>query len=207
MPPSRAQITGLLLAGGRGSRMGGRDKGLVPYRGRPLAAWALERLAPQVGPLLISANRNLAQYRVLGQALGAPVLEDADAERFAGPLAGLLSGLHACGSDWLLSVPCDSPLLPADLAERLAAGLGGAALAVALDAEGRPHPTFCLLRRELAPALADYLASGGRRVMAWQQAQGAALVPFDRPQHAHAFANANDPDELARLEAHTHHHV
>ena len=201
-PTERKTITGLVLAGGRGSRMGGADKGLQPLQGRPLVAHVLERLAPQVGPLLINANRNLETYR----AFGHPVLPDADGE-FNGPLAGLLAGLKACTTPWLLAVPCDSPLLPADLGARLlvAAEAAGAELALPECAEAagqapRLQPVFCLLRASLAPALADYLAQGGRKLESWMRAQSHVVVPFERPDDVRAFFNANTVDELATLE-------
>jgi molybdopterin-guanine dinucleotide biosynthesis protein A len=182
--------------------MGGVDKGLQPLQGRPLVAHVLERLAPQVGPLLINANRNLDSYR----AFGHPVLPDADGE-FNGPLAGLLAGLQACTTPWLLAVPCDSPLLPTDLGARLfaAAESAGAELALPECAEApgaapRLQPVFCLLRTSLAAALADYLAQGGRKLESWMRAQSHVVVPFERPDDVRAFFNANTVDELATLE-------
>lgn len=201
-PTEPAAVTGLVLAGGRGSRMGGVDKGLQLLRGRPLVAHVLQRLAPQVGPLLISANRNLERY----QAFGHPVLPDADAE-FKGPLAGLQAGLQVCTTAWLLAVPCDSPRLPTDLAARLlaAAQAAGADLAMAAssDADGgelRLQPAFCLLNRRLAGTLAAHLAEGGRRLQGWLLAQPHVVVPFDRPEDALAFVNANTMQDLAALE-------
>lgn len=190
-----ADITGLVLAGGRGSRMGGLDKGLQPLRGRPLVVHALERLAPQVGPLLISANRHLDDYR----HLGPPVLSDAE-DDFPGPLAGLLAGLRACQTPWLLSVPCDTPRLPADLGARLAAGIGATALALPRTADGQLQPVFCLLRSSLAPSLAAYLHSGQRQMQRWLLAQEHAVVPFERPEDLPAFFNANQAAELQQLE-------
>lgn len=199
---AKAPITGLVLAGGRGSRMGGVDKGLQPLQGRLLVAHVLQRLTPQVGPLLISANRNLEQYR----AFGHPVLPDADGE-FNGPLAGLLAGLQACATPWLLAVPCDSPLLPMDLGARLLAAAESAGVELALpecaEAPGaapRLQPVFCLLRTSLASGLADYLAQGGRRLESWMRAQSHVVVPFERPDDVRAFFNANTRDELATLE-------
>ncbi|HEX2011963.1 MAG TPA: molybdenum cofactor guanylyltransferase MobA [Roseateles sp.] len=192
----RAQITGLVLAGGRGSRMGGVDKGLQPLRGRPLVAHALERLAPQVGPLLISANRNLDDYR----RFGPPVLTDAQAD-FPGPLAGLLAGLRACSTPWLLAVPCDAPQLPADLAARLGAALGPTDdLALPRSADGRLQPTFCLLRAGLADRLAAFLDGGERKMERWMLAQRHALACFERPGDQAAFLNLNRSEELRQLE-------
>ena len=194
--PSPSQITGLVLAGGRGSRMGGADKGLQRLRGRPLVQHALQRLQPQVGALMISANRHLDAYR----ALGFPVWPDATADH-AGPLAGLLAGLQHCSTPWLACVPCDTPGFPADLVERLAQGAAEADLAVAVTQEGgvlRSHPVFCLLRRELCPALEAAVQAGERKVGRWASDQRCAQVVFDDAQ---AFFNANTADELQRLEA------
>ncbi len=196
---SPAQITGLVLAGGRGSRMGGVDKGLQPYLGQPLAQHALQRLAPQVGPLMISANRHLADYA----ALGVPVWPDAQAD-YPGPLAGLLSGLRHCQTPYLLSVPCDSPRFPADLAARLAAALLEAQAQIAVvslrDEAGVPRrqPVFCLMRCEgLAESLARSLAAGEHKVGQWL-ARHRCVEPLFEP--AEDFVNMNTLDELRRLE-------
>jgi len=194
--PSRAAITGLVLAGGRGQRLGGVDKGLQPWHGRPLVDHAIARLAPQVGELMISANRHAADYA----ARGARVLADASGD-FPGPLAGVLAGLRAAATPWLAVVPCDAPLLPLDLVERLAGGLGdGRAAVVQRDRGGlgpRLEPVCCLLSTALADDLAQYLGEGGRQVEAWL-VRHAAPVRFDRPEDAAAFANINTPDDLAR---------
>ena len=200
MPPARPQITGLVLAGGRGSRLGGLDKGLQLLRGRPLVQHALQRLQPQVAALMISANRHLDTYR----ALGWPVWPDADDDH-AGPLAGLLAGLEHCDTPWLASVPCDTPGFPADLVERLAQGAAAADadLAIAATREDgalRSHPVFCLLRRELQPALQTSLLAGERKVGRWLSGQRCAQVLFD---DAAAFFNANTAADLQRLEAAT----
>ncbi len=172
--------------------MGGADKGLLPYRQRPLVAWAIERLQPQVDGLMISANRNLDDYR----AFGFPVLTDETDARLGrlGPLAGLQAGLAACPTPWLVTCPCDCPALPLDLVARLLATAEAqdAALAVASTSAGL-QPTFQLCRRELLPALDAYLAGGGRRVGEWCDRQGAVAVTFP---DAAAFGNLNDPDSL-----------
>lgn len=190
--PRREEITGLLLAGGMGRRMGGADKGLVDYAGRPLAAWALERLTPQVGAVLVNANRNLDAWR----AFGHPVIADR-IDGFAGPLAGLHAGLAACATPWLVTVPCDSPHLPADLVTRLADGIAASAadLAVA-SAGGRWQPVFALLRRDLEGALGDYLAGGERKIDRWFAGLRHVVVEFD---DAGAFANVNTAEELRDL--------
>lgn len=195
-------ISGLILAGGRGTRMGGADKGLMPFRGATLAAHVLRRLAPQVGAIAISANQNLATY----QALGAPVWPD-ELSGFAGPLAGLQTGLRRCGSAYLVSAPCDSPLLPADLVERLSKALlaQDADLAVAVtletDAAGEPyrqsHPVFSLLKTSVLPELTAYLQGGGRRMDGWHAQVKVAQVLFD---DASAFRNINTQQQLRALD-------
>ena len=191
----RQQITGLVLAGGMGRRMGGADKGLERLRGQPLARIALERLAPQVAACLLSANRNRAVY----ETFGVPVLAD-PIPGHPGPLAGLLAGLRHCTTDWLLAVPCDSPHFPADLAERLGAAVAPASIAVAAtrsdDGALQHQPVFCLLRRSLEPSLAAFMAEGGASPWAWASRVGVAVVPFDDTA---AFVNANTPDDLRRL--------
>ena len=190
------QITGLILAGGRGSRMGGVDKGLQLLNGRPLAAHVLERLQAQVSTVLINANRHREDY----ERLGCAVIADADQAAFAGPLAGLLAGLQHASTEWLLSVPCDSPGLPLDLAPRLAAGR--ADIAIPVTADGRLQPVFCLLRRRLCVELGRYLDAGGRKVESWLLSQQHRLVPFDKPGDEAAFFNANSLAELHTLESH-----
>ena len=187
----RAQITGCVLAGGQGSRMGGVDKGLVELAGRPMAAHALERLAPQVDALLINANQNLPAW----QAFGHPVFGD-DIGGFAGPLAGLHAGLLRAQHPFVVTAPCDSPFLPADLVERLAAALhaADAQLAVA-KTFGQPHPVFCLCRRDLADHLGAFLAAGGRKIDRWYGSLKVVEVAFDDEEAA--FRNVNTRDELA----------
>ncbi|MEW6292523.1 MAG: molybdenum cofactor guanylyltransferase MobA [Pseudomonadota bacterium] len=180
-------ITGLILAGGAGRRVGGADKGLLDYRGKPLVAHVIERFAPQVDALLISANRNLDAYLDYGY----PVVTDASAERL-GPLAGIAAGLRACDTPWLVVCPCDCPQLPPDLVARLMAGIGQARLAIASTSEGI-QPTFMLCRRELLPALEKSLAAGERKVRAWCRTEGAVEVRF---ADAAAFRNLNTPDDL-----------
>lgn len=182
-------VTGLILAGGEGRRVGGSDKGLLDYQGKPLVAQVIERLAPQVGQLLISANRNLEVYR----AYGHPVLTDGSAERL-GPLAGIEAGLRACETPWLVVCPCDCPALPADLVTRLlaAAMVRNAVMAVAATDAGM-QPTFQLCRRDLLTALKSYLSSGERKVGSWCRQQGAVEVNFPA---AEAFRNLNDQADL-----------
>jgi molybdopterin-guanine dinucleotide biosynthesis protein A len=191
-------ITGLVLAGGRGSRMGGVDKGLQNHRGIPLALHALLRLQPQVGSMLINANRNLGAY----EALGAPVWPD-PIEGYAGPLVGFLAGLEHCETPWLATVPCDTPDFPIDLVARLAAAADAQpadiAYAVTTEADGRqqPHPVFCLLQTALIESLIAFLHGGGRKIDAWFAQHHAVGVTFP---DAAAFFNANTPQELAQLQ-------
>ncbi|MFT3759789.1 molybdenum cofactor guanylyltransferase MobA [Thauera sp.] len=189
--PADRRITGVLLAGGQGSRMGGVDKGLAELAGRPMAAHVLARLAPQVDEVIINANRNLEIWR----AFGHPVFGD-DIGGFAGPLAGLHAALSNARHPLVATAPCDSPFLPADLVDRLAGALhaAGAQLAVA-RAAGRLQPVFCLCRRELAGHLADYLHGGGRGVARWHDTLDVAEAAFD--DEAAAFRNINTPEELA----------
>jgi molybdopterin-guanine dinucleotide biosynthesis protein A len=190
-------ITGLILAGGRGSRMGGVDKGLQNHRGIPLAMHALMRLSPQVGALMVNANRNLGAY----EAMGAPVWPDALPD-FAGPLAGFLAGLEHCETPWLVTVPCDTPDFPLDLVARLAAAADAAGATIALatapeDGVQRPQPVFCLMRAELMESLVAFTADGGRKIDRWTAQHGAVQVPFD---DARAFFNANTLAELHQLQ-------
>jgi molybdenum cofactor guanylyltransferase len=188
--PGRSEITGLVLAGGRGLRMGGIDKGLVRFGGRTLVERVIDRLRPQVGSLRISANRNLDAYR----AFGFPVLLDAadGREPFPGPLAGLLAGLRAATTPWLAAVPCDAPFLPLDLVSRLAASLGTSRAAMACVGD-RAEPVFCLLHVDLAGDLAAALANGERRAETWLRGVGAAPAVFLQPEQ---FANLNTLQEL-----------
>ena len=194
-------ITGLILAGGRGSRMGGSDKGLQNFNGVPLALHTLLRLQPQVGEVLVNANRNLSAY----ESFGAPVWPDALPD-FAGPLAGFLTGLEHCETSWLVTVPCDTPLFPMDLVQRLAdaAERDDAEIAMASapeqDGQLRTQPVFCLLRRELLESLVRFTHGGGRKIDAWTAQHRTVLVPFDRPEDSRAFFNANTLGELRQLE-------
>ena len=184
-------VTGIILAGGMGRRMGGVDKGLVPLAGRPMVEHVLTRLRPQVDDALINANQNLDRYA----AFGVPVVADAIGG-FAGPLAGLHAGMTAAHRDLVVTVPCDSPFLPDDLVARLLAGLvaGDAQLAVARTFD-QPHPVFALVRRALLPHLTAFLEGGGRKIDAWYATLPAVEVAFD--DEADAFRNINTSDELA----------
>jgi molybdenum cofactor guanylyltransferase len=198
---SKEDVTGLILAGGRGSRMGGADKGLQNFRGMPMAMFTLLRLAPQVGEAMINANRNLAAY----ESFGVPVWPDSLAD-YAGPLAGFLTGLEKCETPYLVTVPCDTPLFSQDLVARLAEALEREDAEIAMAAareEGqmRAQPVFSLLRHDLMESLVRFTHGGGRKIDAWTAQHRMVLVPFDRPgDDADAFANANTLAELHRLE-------
>lgn len=181
-------VAAVILAGGLGRRMGGADKGLVDYRGRPLVEWVLDALAPQVGEIVISANRNLDRYAAYGRRVLPDTLPD-----FPGPLAGVLAALDAVTAEWLLVVPCDTPHLPADLALRLlgAAQLEGVPLAVAED-QDRVHPSCFVVRTDQGADLVAFLERGERAVRRWQAGLASVNVRFD----AAAFANFNQPDDL-----------
>jgi molybdopterin-guanine dinucleotide biosynthesis protein A len=187
-PPPREQIAGVVLAGGAGTRMGGADKGWVAWRGRPLVEHVVERLRPQVGAVLISANRNLERYR----ALGCEVVEDDAAQfgAFPGPLAGILSGLEAARARWAAFVPCDAPCLPADLVARLARE-GGGAPAVARCGT-RVQPVFCLLPASLAGELRSAMQGGERRPERFLASCGAVEVSFEDET---GFVNVNCPGQ------------
>ena len=191
------EITGLVLAGGRGSRMGGVDKGLQNHLGMPLALHALLRLGPQVGAVMINANRNLGAY----ESMGVPVWPDAQLD-YPGPLAGFLAGLEHCETPYLVTVPCDTPNFPTDLVARLAAALQaeGAEIAIAATPEGgrlQPQPVFCLMQATLLESLVAFTHAGHRKIDAWTGQHRCAVVVFEE---AEAFFNANTPDELQRLQ-------
>jgi molybdopterin-guanine dinucleotide biosynthesis protein A len=188
------EVTGLVLAGGQGSRMGGVDKGLAPFRGRPMVAHVIDRFAPQVDELLVNANRHPQDYARFGH----PVIAD-EIPGFAGPLAGFERGLAHARGRYLATVPCDSPFLPPDLVARLREALErqGAQAAFARTG-GQSHPVFCLMRRDVHASLRDFLASGQRKIDRWTAGLALVEVPFD--DEADAFANINTREELTGLE-------
>lgn len=188
-PKENQDVTGLILAGGQATRMGGQDKGLIEFKGRPLVAWAIERLGPQVGTLLVNANRNSEIY----EGFGFPVLADVILD-YPGPLAGLHAGLGACTTPLLACVPCDSPFLPLDLVSRLREAMQreNADAATVRSDEGL-QPVFSLVHRKLAPGLATYLAAGRRNIRDWLHCNRLAIVDFP---DATAFANINTPQDL-----------
>jgi len=183
-------ITGLILAGGQGRRMGGVDKGLQLLRGKPMAQWAIERLAPQVDEVLINCNQNLDAnarfgYRLVPDQVGG----------FAGPLAGLHAGLKAAAHPLVVTVPCDSPFLPEDLVSRLKEHIEGKDLAVAKTGD-QPHPVFSLVRKDVLDSLEAFLAGGGRKIDAWYASLRTVEVSFD--DEADAFRNINTLEELGK---------
>lgn len=195
-------ITGLILAGGRGTRMGQVDKGLQTFRNAPMALHVLMRLSPQVGQLLINANQNIAVY----ESFGIPVWPD-HTEGFAGPLAGLQTGLMHCESPYLLTAPCDSPFLPEDLAQKLSDALmnENADIAVAATRETendvsytQRHPVFALVKSTLLPSLNSFLHQGGRKIDSWFKEARVAEVIFEDNM---AFRNINTVQELRQLES------
>lgn len=201
-----SEITALVLAGGRGSRMGGVDKGLQNFNGTPLALHTVLRLQMQegglIGELMLNANRNLAAY----EAFGAPVWPDTLSD-YAGPLAGFLTGLERCETPYLLTVPCDSPLFPLDLARRLASafedGSTEIAMAAAREDDGllRAQPVFSLLRVGLLESLVAFTQAGGRKIDRWTDQHRTVLIPFDQPgDDPRAFCNTNTLAELHALE-------
>jgi molybdenum cofactor guanylyltransferase len=197
-----SKITGVVLAGGRGSRMGGVDKGLQNFNSTPLALHTLMRLAPQVGQAMINANRNLAAY----ESFGVPVWPDVIAD-YAGPLAGFLTALERCETSWLVTAPCDTPLFPLDLVSRLAeaAQQQGAEIAMAAareeDGQIRTQPVFCLLQVDLLESLVRFTHGGGRKIDAWTAQHRTAVVTFDQPgDDPRAFFNANTLAQLHQLE-------
>ena len=191
----REAVSGLVLAGGMGRRMGGVDKGLQRLQGRPMVQHVIERLAPQVDEVLLNANRNTDVYA----RFAYPVVPDQWSD-FPGPLAGVHAGLQVSAHPLLVTVPCDSPFLPADLVFRLwtALTVQGAEIAVATT-DGRLHPVFCLCRRSVLPNLEDFLKGGGRAFHRWYGTLNRVDVPFD--DVAAAFENINTPAELAGFEA------
>ena len=195
---SSEHITGLILAGGRAQRMGGIDKGLIPFHGKPLIESAISRLKPQVSTILINANRSITKY----SHYGYPVLMD-ETPDFSGPLAGFSVGLKHCKTPYLLTSPCDSPLLPTDLAEKMAYQLEDDDLELVFasskedDGKTWSQPVFCLMKSDLQDSLNAFLSKGDLKIDRWFKELRSATVVFENAQ---AFANVNTPEELAALE-------
>ena len=195
---SQTEITGLILAGGRAQRMGGIDKGLIPFHHRPLIESAINRLKPQVGSIMINANRNIEQYA----AYGFPMVSDADLS-FSGPLAGFAAGLKACPTEYLVTAPCDSPLLPTNLVEllvtKMTEGSFDLVYASSKDPAGKTwaQPVFCLMRVSLSKSLEEFISLGDLKIDRWFKELNSSTVVFDSES---AFANINTPEELLTLE-------
>lgn len=192
---TRDDITAVILAGGKARRMGGEDKGLITLNGRPLVDYLIESLQTQAAHVLINANRNHERYAAFGLPVVADILDD-----YLGPLAGMASGMQASTTAYIVTAPCDSPLLPEALVERLAQALqaGSADISVAHDGE-RLQPVFALLRCTLLPDLLEYLESGGRKIDHWYAQHRYTTADFS---DAHdAFINMNTPQDRQRLEA------
>ena len=195
---AHADITGLILAGGRAQRMGGIDKGLVPFMGKPLIEHAITRLSPQVAVIVINANRNLDRYAQYGHTVIADHHPD-----FAGPLAGFAAGLEHCNTEYLLSAPCDSPVFPLNLSEQLLEAMittqSDLVYASSLDSSGATwaQPVFCLMRRSVQQSLQKFLDQGGRKIDRWFETLPSSTVVFADEA---AFANTNTPEELQALE-------
>lgn len=188
------KISAIILSGGRATRMNGVDKGLVLLQNKPLIQHVIGRLKSQVDEMLINANREIVYY----QAFGLPVIQDEDAD-FIGPLAGFILGLRHAKHNYVLTVPCDSPLLPLDLAERLLSGMAASLTDIAVaSSEENVHPVFCLIKKSVLPSLLAYIESGERRVSAWQKSQ--KYIEVDFSDCSEAFTNLNTFDDLADLE-------
>ena len=188
------KISAIILSGGRATRMNGLDKGLVQLQQKPLIAHVIARLKPQVDEIFINANREIAQYQVFG----LPVLKDEN-EEFIGPLAGFSLGLQHAKHNYVLTVPCDSPLLPLDLAERLLSGMAVSRADIAVaSSDENSHPVFCLMKKSVLPSLLAYIESGERKVSTWQKSQ--KYIEVDFSDCSEAFTNLNTFDDLADLE-------
>ena len=192
-------ISSIILSGGRATRMNGVDKGLMLLQNKPLVAHVIARLEPQVDEILINANREITTYK----ALGYPVLQDENDE-FIGPLAGFSLGLQHAKHEYILTVPCDSPLLPSDLVKRLYNGMAASRMNIACaSSDGNTHPVFCLMKKSVLPSLLAYIESGGRKVSAWQKSQQYVEVDFSGHKLnsvAEVFTNLNTFEDLAALE-------
>lgn len=192
---SRNDITGVILAGGRAKRMGGQDKGLLNVNGQAMIELIIERLSPQVDYLIINANRHLEQYKKFTY----PVISDDNSSDFHGPLAGILSALKNCTTQYLLTIPCDSPFFPADLSTRLLSTLIKENTEICVVHDGqRMQPVFVLIKTELQDSLQNYLDNGDRKIDLWYKQHHTALA--DLSDYSDISLNINTPDELKNLE-------
>ena len=186
-------ISAIILSGGRATRMNGVDKGLVLLQQKPLIAHVIARLQPHVDEIFINANREIAQYK----AFGLPILQDENAD-FIGPLAGFSLGLQHAKHEYVLTVPCDSPLLPLDLVERLLNGMAASRMDIAVaSSDKNTHPVFCLMKKSVLPSLQAYITSGERKVSAWQKSQ--QYIEVDFSDCSEAFTNLNTFEDLKAL--------
>jgi len=192
MPTKTQNITAVILAGGQGSRLGGVDKGLIQLQQMSLVQHVINRIKPQVTEIIISANRNLDVYTNLGY----PVYTD-EVSNFAGPLAGILKALQHCQSEWLLTIPADSPFIADDLTRRLIQNVEDNKIAIAHDGE-RLQPTFSLIHKSLESSLKDFLQKGERKTRVWIQQQPHTIVDFS--DQADDFININTQEELNNAE-------
>lgn len=191
---SKTNITALILAGGEARRMGGIDKGLITLNNKPLIEYVINSLETQVDKIIINANRNIEEYK----KYNLDVVEDMQ-QGFHGPLAGMLTGLHHCHTDYLLCVPCDSPFCPNDIAERLYQSVeeNNSDIAVVDDGK-RIHPVFNLIKKELISSLSVFLQSGQRKIDRWFEEHKYVKCDFsDKPK---AFLNINSLEELKKIE-------
>ena len=187
-------ITAVILAGGKARRMGGEDKGLIDLHGKPLLDYIIAGLKPQAGHILVNANRNLDRYR----AFGYPVTEDIMGDYF-GPLVGIATGMQVCRTPFILTVPCDSPFIPAGLTDRLYRDMANADADISVAHDGvRMQPVFALLRCELLPDLLTYLDGGGRKIDTWYTQH--RLVESDFSDLPDTFLNLNTPEDRRALE-------
>ncbi|MES9871796.1 MAG: molybdenum cofactor guanylyltransferase MobA [Candidatus Sedimenticola sp. 6PFRAG7] len=188
------KITGVILAGGQARRMGGQDKGLIALAGRPMIEYVIQALSPQVDKLLINANRSQAKY----MEYGYPVFEDSVAD-YAGPLAGIAAAIEQADTELVMTVPCDGPWLPDDLAQRLAEGMDQADADICVAHDGdRKQPVFGLFHRRVVTSINEYLKSGERKLQLWLGSQKLAIADFS--DHPDAFINVNTPEEKVRVE-------
>lgn len=188
-------ISAVILAGGRARRMDGEDKGLIELNGRPLLDYIISALRPQVGEILVNANRNLERYSAFGYPVKADMLGD-----FFGPLVGMATGMQATGKPYLLTVPCDSPLVPPQLAGSLYRALINETADISVAHDGvRMQPVFALLSCQLLPSLLDYLNDGGRKIDTWYAQHRLARADFSAAPET--FLNLNTPEDKAGLES------
>lgn len=195
---SKTPITGVILAGGLGTRLDGDDKGLVEINSRAMVSYVVERFAPQVDTLLINANRNLERYREFGFQVIPDAIQD-----YPGPLAGIAAALASARSERIACAPCDCPFLPTDFVSQLenAMDTSGAEVSYAVS-NGQPQPVFAVIKRSLYDSLTDYVSEGGRKIMSWYRSLDAVAVDFGDDEVG--FANINTNVELAQAEQRLH---